>query len=217
MMLSSLAGVKHVGTPTRTRARRPSRQLSRGRRAPPAAATTWRAAIGGETGTAVAWNAPETRRWRSLSPIFSTIDLCFASRVKLFRRAACRQGAAQNALRAQRKTVAAMRLRAGAAWTDNDLVFPDGFGELLPYNRAAYVFARLCKRAGIDGHYTPHCLRHSAGTYLTSVGVPDRVTQELLGHSTPTMTRRYQHVLSGMLEDAAKRLDAAFPALKTAG
>jgi len=35
-------------------------------------------------------------------------------------------------------------------------------------------------------------------------------------HSSLDMTRRYQHVLSSMLEDAARRLDAVFPSLKTA-
>src|SRR5206468_2106964 len=81
-------------------------------------------------------------------------------------------GAAVDALRAQRRTVAAMRLRAGPLWTDNDLVFPDALGELLAYKRVAAHFERLCRSAGLEGHYTLHCLRHSAGTFLTSVGVP---------------------------------------------
>src|SRR4051794_2814567 len=78
-------------------------------------------------------------------------------------------GAGQEALRAQRIKVKEMRLRAGALWTDNDLVFPDPLGDLLAYKHAAAQFARVCRQAGLEGHYTLHCLRHSAGTYLTAV------------------------------------------------
>jgi hypothetical protein len=37
---------------------------------------------------------------------------------------------------------------------------------------------------------------------------------EILGHSSTDMTRRYQHVMSAMLEDAGRRLDAFFPAVQ---
>jgi integrase len=62
--------------------------------------------------------------------------------------------------------------------------------------------------------YTPHCLRHSTGTFLTAAGVPDRVVMEILGHSSLNMTRHYQHVVSTMLEDAGRRLDAFFPSVR---
>ncbi len=68
--------------------------------------------------------------------------------------------------------------------------------------------------AGREGH--PHCLRYSAGTYVLAAGVPDRVVQDIFGHSSPAMTRLYQHVLPAMLEDAGRRLDAFFPAARTA-
>ena len=78
----------------------------------------------------------------------------------------------------------------------------------MTYERARSQFRRLCTQAGIPAGYTPHCLRHSTGTYLTAAGVPDRVVMEILGHSSPEMTRRYQHVMNTMLEDAVRRLDA---------
>jgi integrase len=123
---------------------------------------------------------------------------------------------AVEALRAQHDRQAFVRRTAGDLWTDNDLVFPDELGGLLPYHRAAAHFKRLCARAGIQGRYTPHCLRHSAGTYLTAAGVPDRVVMEILGHSSPDMTRHYQHVVGSMLEDAGRRLDAFFPSARAA-
>jgi integrase len=106
--------------------------------------------------------------------------------------------------------------QVGDLWNDNDLVFPNELGEPLPYQRAATRFKQLCARAGIAGRYTPHCLRHSAGTYLTAAGVPDRVVMEILGHSSLDMTRHYQHVVSTMLEDAGRRLDAFFPSARAA-
>jgi integrase len=44
------------------------------------------------------------------------------------------------------------------------------------------------------------------------MGVPDRVTMDLLRHSSLAMMSRYQHTMSSMLSEAADRLAAIFPA-----
>ncbi len=40
-------------------------------------------------------------------------------------------------------------------------------------------------------------------------GVPMRTVQELLGHSTITMTQRYSHLTPDVTSDAVQLLDAA--------
>jgi site-specific recombinase XerD len=44
------------------------------------------------------------------------------------------------------------------------------------------------------------------------MGVPPRVIMEIMGHSSLAMTTKYQHVMEGMLDDAADRLANIFPA-----
>jgi integrase len=69
----------------------------------------------------------------------------------------------------------------------------------------------LLRRAGLP-RFTPRALRHSTVTYLLAAGVPDRVVMDILGHSSITMTTRYEHVLSAMLTYAADRLARFLPA-----
>lgn len=54
-------------------------------------------------------------------------------------------------------------------------------------------WAGMCRRAGVSG-VTPHTLRHSFSTWLTSAGVHPRVRDELMGHETSGMGSRYSHV-----------------------
>jgi len=119
-------------------------------------------------------------------------------------------GHAAQALRDQRDYQTFKRRAADDLWQDLDLVFPDELGQPMTYERARKQLRLLCAKAGIPAGYTPHCLRHSTGTYLTAAGVPDRVVMEIVGHSSPEMKRRYQHVMGTMLEDAGRRLEAFF-------
>jgi len=53
-------------------------------------------------------------------------------------------------------------------------------------------FALACKKAGIDG-VTWHTLRHTFASRLVNRGVDIVTVQQLLGHSTITVTMRYTH------------------------
>ena len=53
-------------------------------------------------------------------------------------------------------------------------------------------FALACKKAGIDG-VTWHTLRHTFASRLVNRGVDIVTVQQLLGHSTVTVTMRYTH------------------------
>jgi integrase len=119
--------------------------------------------------------------------------------------------AAVASLRAQRGTVLEAKLQSHGGWEDLDLVFPNELGNFLNSRRVERAFKQLVIKAGLPPTFTPHALRHSTGTYLTAKGVPDRVVMEMLGHSSLEMTRRYQHVMSSMLNEAAEQLAAIFP------
>jgi integrase len=97
-------------------------------------------------------------------------------------------------------------------WPEHGLVFCDEFGNPLVGRRVERVFKQLLERAVLSTTFTPHSLRHSTATYLTAMGVPPRVIMEIMGHSSLSMTTKYQHVMEGMLDDAADRLASIFPA-----
>lgn len=55
---------------------------------------------------------------------------------------------------------------------------------------------------------TTHWARHTAISDLTAAGVPERVTGEMVGHKSPGVTGRYQHVASKDAVDAMQKLAA---------
>ncbi len=145
--------------------------------------------------------------------------------------------AAIEALQAQRRRVLEYRVRCPVDWPEHDLVFCDELGQPIVGRRVERVFKQHLKRAGLletlrrcrscgRGWHsdpdatclkpkamdpTPHSLRHSCGTWLTAQRVPDRVVMAILGHTSPSMTARYQHVMQTMVGDAADQLAAIFP------
>ena len=53
-----------------------------------------------------------------------------------------------------------------------------------------------------------HDMRHTHATLLLKAGVPIKVVSERLGHASVAFTMQvYQHVLPGMQEESAARLD----------
>ncbi len=57
-------------------------------------------------------------------------------------------------------------------------------------------------------------LRHSAATLLLSMGVNPKIVQEILGHSTISMTMDvYSHVLPSMQKEAMEKWDDALGSL----
>ena len=60
-------------------------------------------------------------------------------------------------------------------------------------------------------HLTPHILRHTFATRAIERGIPPKVVQELLGHSSITMTLDlYTHVLPQTKAEEMKKLDCLF-------
>jgi integrase len=102
------------------------------------------------------------------------------------------------------------RTKVGAAWVEKDLVFCGLHGDYFNPNYLLRVFKKVLVDAGLP-HMRFHDLRHSAATILLSMKVHPKVVQEVLGHSTITMTLdTYSHVLPSMQQDATDGWDNEF-------
>jgi integrase len=94
------------------------------------------------------------------------------------------------------------RLKAGTPWQDRNLVFCNTHGDYIDPNYLLYMFDKLLDKAGLP-HMRFHNLRHSAATFLLVMGVHVKIVQELLGHSSISMTLdTYSHVLPGLQKEA---------------
>lgn len=67
------------------------------------------------------------------------------------------------------------------------------------------AWRRTVERAGIHD-LRPHDLRHTFSTWLTMAGVHEQVRDELMGHASTSMGRRYSHIPRQSLIDAVARL-----------
>jgi integrase len=97
---------------------------------------------------------------------------------------------------------------AKSHWRDPEVVFASTIGTPLdPSNVVDRSFKPLLTRAGLpDIRF--HDLRHACATLLLSEGVPVKVVQEILGHSSVSVTMDvYSHVLPDMQERAAAVMD----------
>jgi integrase len=113
------------------------------------------------------------------------------------------------ALKRHRATQAADRLALGAGYRDLDLVLARWDGSPWKPESISTLFRGLVRRAGL-GRVRFHDLRHSHATQLLRLGVPAKVVSERLGHATIGITLdTYTHVLPGMQEEAAKKVDVA--------
>ncbi len=115
---------------------------------------------------------------------------------------------AVEALVAHRERQAEEVASAKGLWRDPDLVFASTIGTPLdPSNIVSRSFKPLLRRAGLpDIRF--HDLRHACATLLLSEEVPVKVVQEVLGHSSVSVTMDvYSHVLPDMQEKAAAAMD----------
>lgn len=74
-----------------------------------------------------------------------------------------------------------------------DLVFSNTRGELMQHGSNFKPLKRACRAAGLR-QISWHTLRHTFASHMVMLGVPLRIVQDLLGHSTINMTLRYSHL-----------------------
>lgn len=97
---------------------------------------------------------------------------------------------------------------AGDLWTEKGYVFTSPTGEPLNPNTDHHRWKDLLKAAGIrEGRL--HDARHTAGTVLLILGVPDTVVDAVMGWEpgkSARMRRRYQHLTGRVLRDTADKI-----------
>lgn len=115
-----------------------------------------------------------------------------------------------NTLQVHRLQQQEMRNKVGSDWVEKDLVFCGLNGDYFNPNYLLRMFKKVLIDAGLP-HMRIHDLRHSAATILLIMGVHPKVVQEILGHSTISMTMdTYSHVLPTMQKDATDGWDKEF-------
>jgi integrase len=111
------------------------------------------------------------------------------------------------ALRAVREEQREARAFFGKDYQDYDLVFCQVNGRPLDRRSLARSFHTIVAKAGLRP-IRFHDLRHGHASYLARAGVPVKVAQERLGHSSSALTLRvYTHVLAGQHEEAARAVE----------
>jgi integrase len=105
-----------------------------------------------------------------------------------------------------------IRLRTATWYHDSDLIVCCDNGDpwAPDYMSNAFVQALASRKLP---HIRFHDLRHAHASWLLRQGIHPKVVSERLGHSTVAITLDvYSHVLPGMQEDAALRLENALSA-----
>lgn len=98
-----------------------------------------------------------------------------------------------------------------------DLVFTTEFGKPIDRSNVPSVIRRILKdlnkdrKEGVFEVFTPHSLRHTFATRCFENGIPPKVVQGYLGHSTIQMTMDlYTHVMKDVQQDEIKKIDKLF-------
>ena len=102
------------------------------------------------------------------------------------------------------------RALKGKTLNDSDLVFNGNNGKPIRPNTLTYAWAALVTKSGLKP-IRLHDARHTFASLFLELGVHPKIVQEMLGHSTISMTLdTYSHVTPGLQEAAAKTFDSLF-------
>jgi integrase len=117
-------------------------------------------------------------------------------------------------LKEHRKRQNEQRLSLGPAWNDDDLVFPNTIGEPSDPSAASTHFQQVLKRIDLP-KIRSHDLRHTAASLLLQAGTHPKIVQEMLGHSTITLTMdTYSHSIPSMHAEAADTMESIVSGVK---
>ncbi len=115
-------------------------------------------------------------------------------------------------LRRHKAEQAKQKLLLGPGYQDNGLVCAQPDGQPWSPGALTNAFRYVVRRAGYPG-IRFHDLRHGHASQLLRAGIHPKVVSERLGHSTVGITLdTYSHVLPGLQEEAARRIDTALRA-----
>ncbi len=115
-------------------------------------------------------------------------------------------GRAGQAADATREAQERERANAAQLWQDGGWVFATPTGRPVNPNTDYHEWKQLLRDARLrDGRL--HDARHTAATVLLILGVPERAVMGLMGWSSASMAKRYQHITDPVLKDVAERVD----------
>ena len=115
------------------------------------------------------------------------------------------------ALREQRKWQAAAQLAAGPLWHHEGSVFTTSVGTPLDASHVRRDFRALCKKAGVEGVWTPRELRHTFVSVMSESGVAVEEIAHLAGHASSRTTETiYRHELRPVITTGADVMDKIF-------
>jgi len=101
----------------------------------------------------------------------------------------------------------AQRILLDGSLVDSNLVFSNINGKPLDPGVVSHTFSKVLKKAKLP-HIRFHDLRHTHATLLLKAGIHPKIVSERLGHANIGITLdTYSHVLPGLQEKAARRLD----------
>lgn len=106
------------------------------------------------------------------------------------------------------------KIRYADLYKDNDIVFCNKFGAYLVDSTVGRQYKNILVKSNIPDRKF-HDLRHTYATRLFELGEDPKTVQELLGHSTVSITlNTYTHVLESVKEKAVSKLDLLQSILK---
>jgi len=89
----------------------------------------------------------------------------------------------------------------------SDYLFTNTTGRQLTRRALQKSFKKCLKLAGLESHYSIHCLRHTYGSYLYKSSNHNlRLVQEQLGHESIRTTQIYAGVMNDEIKKAVKNL-----------
>ena len=113
------------------------------------------------------------------------------------------------ALKHHREQQEAVRDQSGLELTPEIPLFARADGSMIHPDSLSKACVRLAGEAGLKGVHL-HLLRHTQASLLIQQGEYPKVISERLGHSSTEFTQSvYGHLMPGMAEAAAEKVDAA--------